>query len=86
MKPEKPKKEKEQPKQKMKLTYKEHIEFDKLTKEIEELETEKTTIEENLNNGSFSSNEIVDATIRLSSVIRLIEEKSDRWLELSELA
>jgi len=85
-KPDKIKKEKVRTKLKVKLTFKERIEFEELTKEIDLLEIEKSTIEDHLNNGKYEANEIVEATIRLSSIIKTIEEKSDRWLELSELA
>ncbi len=70
---------------KRKMTYKERIELQQLEKEISELEQEKTNIESALCTGILSSEELTTQSKRLSEVMTLIDEKSMRWLELSEI-
>jgi len=71
-------------KEKMKLSYKEKVEFDGLEAELERLENEKTALTETLSKPDASSEELVKAGQELSKVVKMLEEKSDRWLELSE--
>jgi ATP-binding cassette subfamily F protein uup len=71
--------------EKRKLSFKEKIEFEQLEKELEELEVEKKALTENLSNVALSNDEIVLTGLRLADVVKLLEQKSDRWLELSEL-
>jgi ATP-binding cassette subfamily F protein uup len=73
------------PIEKRKLSFKEKIEFEQLEKELEELETEKQTLTENLSNATLSNDDIVFTGLRLADVVKLLEQKTDRWLELSEL-
>jgi len=81
----KPKKEKKKAVQeKKKLTFKEKNEFEGLEAEIEVLEEEKAALEVKLGSGSSSSQEIMEWSTRLGEVVSAIEQKSDRWLELSE--
>lgn len=70
---------------KRKMTYKERLEFQSLEKEIGELEQEKANIEAALCTGTLSSEELTSKSKRLSEVMDLIDEKSMRWLELSEI-
>lgn len=72
--------------EKRKLTYKERIEFEALETEIEKLETEKKELEEALCSGSLSIEELTDKSKRFSQLTELIDEKTFRWLELSEMA
>ncbi|GAB1359608.1 hypothetical protein MASR1M31_13940 [Porphyromonadaceae bacterium] len=69
---------------KQKLTYKEQKEFERLGEEIEQLEQEKRTIEEALGSGLLSNDELVKKSERISQIMGEIDEKSMRWLELSE--
>ena len=69
---------------KQKLTYKEQKEFERLGEEIEQLEQEKKTIEEALGSGLLSNDELVKKSERISQIMGEIDEKSMRWLELSE--
>jgi ATP-binding cassette subfamily F protein uup len=69
-----------------KLSFKEKRELDTLTKEIEELEKEKVILETDLGSGSLSHDEISLKSDRYSSVIKMIDQKSERWLELSMIA
>ena len=70
---------------KRKLSFKEKQEFEALEKEIPELEAEKAEIENQLASGTLSSDEIIKASQRHAEVNDLIDEKTMRWLELSEI-
>ena len=71
-------------KQKTKLSYKEKREFEHLEKDIEQLETEKKTIEDKLSSANISVDEITTLSKRLPIVSNELDEKTNRWLELSE--
>ena len=73
------------PEEKKKLSFKEKREFEALEAEIELLETEKTAISKALSSGNLPSGELMKKSSRLSEIINLIDEKTTRWLELSEL-
>lgn len=68
------------------LTYKEKLEFAQLEKDIERLETEKKEIEDALCSGTLSVDNITEKSIRLPLLTDELDEKSMRWLELSEFA
>ena len=70
---------------KRKKSFKEKREFEQLEKEIAELETEKVQIEELLCSGTLSVDELTEKSKRLPEVNDLIDEKTMRWLELSEI-
>ena len=76
---------KEQKDAKRKLTYKEKRELEQLEKDIEALEAEKKQIEEALCGGSTSVEEITAMSKRLPVLNDELDEKSMRWLELSEI-
>ena len=67
------------------LSYKEKRELEQLEKDIEALEAEKKQIEEALCGGTTSVDEITAMSKRLPVLNDELEEKSMRWLELSEL-
>ena len=69
-----------------KLSFKEQREFEALGNEIELLEAEKAEIEASLSSGTLSVQEITEKSIRLPKLTAELDEKSMRWLELSELA
>lgn len=71
---------------KRKLTFKERQEFEQLEKDIEALEQEKTDIEGALSSGAASVEEITSMSKRLPLLNDELDEKSMRWLELSEFA
>ena len=71
--------------EKRKMSFKEKREFEQLEKEIAELETEKLQIEELLCSGTLSVDELTEKSNRLPEVNDLIDEKTMRWLELSEI-
>lgn len=68
-----------------KLTYKEKMEFERLEKEIEALEAEKAMIESALCGSEMSVEKITEMSKRLPLLIEELDEKSMRWLELSEI-
>ena len=71
---------------KRKLSFKETKEYELLEKEINDLEKEKNQIEKDLSSGLLKSDDIVIKSIRLNQINLDIDTKSDRWLELSEIA
>ena len=74
----------EQPKKR--LNYNERREFEKLGQEIEQLEAEKKDIVEALSGATLSVEEITEKSKRLPQLEAELDEKSMRWLELSEWA
>ena len=68
-----------------KLSFKEKQEFEALEKEIPALEAEKADIENQLASGTLSSDEIIKASQRFGELGDIIDEKTMRWLELSEM-
>lgn len=71
-------------KAKVKLSFKEKFEFDQLEKDIPLLEEEKKKLEEQLNSSLTDHSELMRITDRLGKVVEELDEKSFRWLELSE--
>lgn len=67
------------------MTYKEKREFEQLEKEIAALEEEQRTIEEALCSGTLSVDELTEKSKRLPQLKDELDEKSMRWLELSEI-
>ena len=72
--------------EKRRLSFKERREFEQLEQEINELEAEKKNIEEALCSGTLSVDELTEKSKRLPQLTELIDEKTMRWLELSEWA
>ena len=67
------------------MSFKEKMEFERLTKEIEALETEQRQIEDALCSGTLSIDELTEKSKRLPQLKDELDEKSLRWLELSEI-
>lgn len=87
-KPDKSKKKsKRKPKTKKKssVSYQQRQEYKNLEQEIEALEQEKKSLEEEMNSGELDSEKIMEKSNRLGELMRMIDEKTDRWLELSEM-
>ena len=70
---------------KRKLSYKEKREFEQLEEEIIQLEEEQKALEDALSGSEISVEEITEKSKRLASLKNQLDEKSFRWLELSEL-
>lgn len=71
-------------KQSVKLSFKEKREYESLEKEIEGLEEEKKTCEQVLNSGTTDYEKLEESSRRIGEIIRLLDEKTLRWLELDE--
>ena len=71
-------------KEKVKLTHKERIEFDKLEKDIATLEDRKNKLSEELNKGDLPYSEIEKISNELTETVTEIDTKSERWMELAE--
>lgn len=94
-KAEKEKKKQEQPaattmnpekeEKKRRLSFKERQEMQQLESDMEQLNKEKAEIETALNSGTLSPNELLAKSNRIAEIIRILDEKEMRWLELSEI-
>jgi ATP-binding cassette subfamily F protein uup len=81
---EKPKREK--PKDVVKKpSYKQKLEYESLENEIQLLETEKSEIIDRLNSGKENMETLHELSIRFGEIEKLIDEKTIRWMELSEI-
>lgn len=65
------------------LSQSEQRELARLEKEIAQLEAQKQAIEALFTEATLSTEELQEQSQTLSDVLSLLEEKSDRWLELS---
>jgi ATP-binding cassette subfamily F protein uup len=72
--------------EKRKLSFKEKEEFKQLEKDMERLEEEKIDLTNQLSDASASNEQIMKNGNRLAEVVTDLENKTDRWLELSEFA
>jgi len=70
---------------KKKVSYKEKLEFEELEKSIAQLEAEKAKLMEQLNNGSNKHEDITNWSKQIADITAQLDEKSVRWLELSEV-
>jgi ATP-binding cassette subfamily F protein uup len=81
---EMPKAESSKSKVEGKLSFKEKTEFEKLGKEIPDLEKEKKLLAVKLNNGTSDFEKLQEISERISDIILLLDKKEMRWLQLSE--
>ena len=72
--------------EKKKLSFKEKQEYERLEKEISQLEAEQQEREQKLCSGELPIDTITEYSIRLPILKDELDEKSMRWLELSEMA
>jgi len=70
---------------KRRMSFKERREFEQLEKDIEALEAEKAELEADLCSGTLSVDELTEKSKRLPLLNEELDEKTLRWLELSEL-
>jgi len=66
------------------LTFKEKREFELLSNEIENLESEKRLIENEMSQGLLSNEELISKSHRHGEILKDLDDKELRWLELSE--
>ncbi len=71
-------------KKKGKISYKEKLEFENLEKEMASLESEKIKLTDLLATNA-SHTELQQWSNRISEITNLVDEKTMRWLELSEM-
>jgi ATP-binding cassette subfamily F protein uup len=70
--------------QRKKLSFKEKHELDQLEKDIANLEKEKSDLSQKLNAGIENHTEMLNCSERIGLIMSQLDEKSIRWLELSE--
>lgn len=70
--------------EKTKLSYKEKLEYENLELEIEKLESRKAELEQSIQSVQ-DHEELTRQSEELAVVLKSIDEKTERWLELSEL-
>jgi ABC transport system ATP-binding/permease protein len=66
------------------LTFKEKREFELLLDEISNLESEKSLIEIEMSRGVLNNEELLSSSQRHGEIMKILNEKELRWLELSE--
>ena len=70
---------------KKKLSFKEKFEFEQLEKEMATLEEEKTKLSAQLEAGSNNHEDLTKWADRISVILKELDDKAYRWMELSEL-
>lgn len=85
VKDEKPKVETPKKEEKKKVSYKDKREFEELDVLIPQLEEERTKLENELSDSNLSPEALLAKSNRISKLIDEIDEKTLRWIELSEL-
>lgn len=73
-----------QKEEKKKLSFKEKREFEELDASIPKLEEEKNRLETELSSGILSNDDLLTKSKRISKLINELDEKTMRWMELSE--
>ena len=68
-----------------KLSYLEQKEYKQLEKDIQKLEEKKETLQNSFVNPDLSGDEINQLSIELKEIADAIEEKTERWFELSSI-
>lgn len=73
-------------KERNKISFKEKQEYDRLTQEIEQLELKREELSAKINEGSLDHQKLIDLAKEIESIVQTIETKTNRWIELAELA
>ena len=68
------------------LSFKEKREYESLETEIADLEKEKNILESKINEGISNYKLLQEKTERVSELMKSIDNKEQRWLDLDELA
>lgn len=68
------------------LSFKEKFELENLEKELEEIENKKLNLEQQINSGELSSEDLIKKSQEFAILLNLLEEKELRWLELNEIS
>ncbi|MEG2277818.1 MAG: ABC-F family ATP-binding cassette domain-containing protein [Odoribacter sp.] len=70
---------------KRKLTFKERQEMQQLEVDMKELNDEKNSLESSFCSNALAAEELVIKSNRIAEIIRILDDKELRWLELSEV-
>jgi len=73
-----------EPGKKKKLTFKEQRELEQIEKELDSLTSEKSELESLISRGTLPFEKLHAISERIGEIIREIDEKEFRWLELNE--
>ena len=65
------------------LSFNEQKEFSKIEREIKDLEYKKKQIEDGFSDGSIAEADMIEKGIELQKILDSLEEKEERWFELS---
>lgn len=65
------------------MSFNEQKEYQKIEKEIKDLEIQKATIEQLFSDGKVADEDIEQKAKELEAIIQKIETKEERWFELS---
>ncbi len=71
--------------EKAKLSYQEQKEYQRLEREIANLEREKKALENKFTTENWEADEIQKQSIQLQNIIESLNNKTERWFELSSL-
>jgi ATP-binding cassette subfamily F protein uup len=66
------------------ISFKEKKEFELLSAEIQNLEAERNLIESQMSIGSLTPEDLYSKSIRHGEIVKALDDKEMRWLELSE--
>jgi len=69
--------------EKIKLTYGERLEFEKLEKSIEQLEDQKAQLAEKLSN-SRDNAELMKISDEMDALVKTLDNQTERWMELAQ--
>ncbi len=69
--------------EKPKVSYNDKREFGQLEVAIEKLQKKKTELEQQFTQGTIAMDDINEKSLELQEIINTLEEKEERWLELS---
>jgi len=69
-----------------KMSFKEKRELELLEKEIQSLEAEKKSIDEQMGAGTLPYEQLEPLSRRVGEIIQLLDDKGLRWMELSEMS
>jgi len=78
------KQEREKKPKAIKLTYKEKLEMERLAEELEQLEDQKSKIEEQLSSGSLNGERINELSVELGELVEKIDLITLSWMELAD--
>ncbi|MCP4485515.1 MAG: ABC transporter ATP-binding protein, partial [Flavobacteriaceae bacterium] len=70
---------------KAKLSYQEQKEYQRLEREIANLEREKNALENKFTTENWEADEIQKQSTQLQNIIESLNNKTERWFELSSL-